>query len=75
MTAAEAKLLSMLRELPAPDRAWARETLRRMVDEMPAIDRRHACSELERVRQDNHFRDKCALYEAINAIPDADVKP
>lgn len=73
MTADEAKLLGYLRELPAPDRAWARATLRRMVDEMPALDRRHVSGELERARQDNHLRAKSMLYEAINAIPDAEV--
>jgi hypothetical protein len=71
----DAGLLTVLRALPAPDRAWARETLRRMVDKMPAFDRRHVSGDIERVRQDNHLRDLRVLHEAIDAIPETDPRP
>ena len=70
MTDYEAQLLAHLRALPAPTRAWARETLRRLVNEMPALSRRHASGEVESVRQANRERDRRALLEAIDSISD-----
>lgn len=69
MTDHEAELAAYLRALPAPNRKWCRDQLRRLVDAMPAPDRRHASAELERVRHDNFARAVTALHDAINAIP------